>query len=53
MLYRRQARMAERSGSLRHLVTAADRLSRIAHDPQHVGERQLAGHGCFLPHLLV
>ena len=28
-------------------------LARIAHDPQHVSERQLAGCGCFLPHLLV
>src|SRR5262245_53911606 len=36
-----------------HLVTPADRLARIAHDPQHVCERQLAGCGCFLPHLLV
>ena len=45
--------MAERSGGPRHLVTSADRLARIAHDPQHVGERQLAGCGCFLPHLLV
>ena len=53
MLDRRKARMAEGSGGLGHLVTPADRLARIAHDPQHVGERQLAGCGCFLPHLLV
>jgi hypothetical protein len=53
MLNRRKARMAEGSGGLGHLVTPADRLARIAHDPQHVGERQLAGCGCFLPHLLV
>src|SRR5690349_3537006 len=45
--------MAEGSGGLGHLVTPADRLARIAHDPQHVGERQFAGYGCFLPHLLV
>ena len=45
--------MAEGSGGLGHLVTPADRLARIAHDPQHVGERQLAGYGGFLPHLLV
>ena len=25
----------------------------IAHDPQHVCERQLAGCGCFLPHLVI
>src|SRR5215467_8334012 len=45
--------MAEGSGGLGHLVTPADWLARIAHDPQHVCERQLAGCGCFLPHLLV
>jgi hypothetical protein len=45
--------MAERSSGLGHLVTPADRLARIAHDPQHVGKRQFAGYGCFLPHLLV
>ena len=27
--------------------------ARIAHDPQHVSERQLAGCGCFLPHLVI
>src|SRR5262249_13363266 len=53
MLNRRKARMAEGSGGLGHLVTPADWLARIAHDPQHVCERQLAGCGCFLPHLLV
>ena len=53
MLNRRQARMAERSGGLGHIVTPADRLARIAHDPQHVSERQLAGCGCFLPHLVI
>ena len=42
--------MAERSGGLGHIVTPADRLARIA---LHVSERQLAGCGCFLPHLLV
>ena len=45
--------MAEGSGGLGHIVTPADWLARIAHDPQHVSERQLAGCGCFLPHLLV
>src|SRR5215469_9877442 len=45
--------MAERSGGLGHIVTPADRLARITHDPQHVCERQLAGCGCFLSHLLV
>src|SRR5262245_52962457 len=45
--------MAEGSRGLGHLVTPADWLARIAHDPQHVCERQLAGCGCFLPHLLV
>src|SRR5215510_14325176 len=45
--------MAEGSRGLGHLVTPADWLVRIAHDPQHVCERQLAGCGCFLPHLLV
>ena len=45
--------MAEGSGGLGHIVTPADRLARIAHDPQHVCERQLAGCGCFLPHLLI
>ena len=45
--------MAEASGGLGHLVTPANWLARIAHDPQHVCERQLAGCGCFLPHLLV
>ena len=45
--------MAEGSGGLGHIVTPADRLARIAHDPQHVCERQLASCGCFLPHLLV
>jgi hypothetical protein len=44
---------AEGSGGLGHVVTPADRLARIAHDAQHVCERQLAGGGCFLPHLLV
>jgi hypothetical protein len=53
MLNRRKARMAERSGGLGHIVTPADRLARIAHDPQHVSERQLAGCGCFLPHLVI
>src|SRR5262245_28227457 len=53
MLNRRQARMAERSGGLGHIVTPADRLAGIAHDPQHVGERQLTGHGGLLPHFLV
>src|SRR5262249_27132040 len=33
--------------------SGAQRLARIAHDPQHVCEGQLAGCGCFLPHLLV
>ena len=42
--------MAERSGGLRNIVTPADRLARIA---LHVSERQFAGCGCFLPHLLV
>ena len=46
MLNRRQARMAEGGGGLGHLVTPADRLARIAHDPQHVCERQFAGYGC-------
>jgi hypothetical protein len=45
--------MAEGSGGLGHIVTPADRLARIAHDPQHVCQRQLAGCGCFLPHLLI
>jgi hypothetical protein len=45
--------MAEGSGGLGHIVTPADRLARIAHDPQHVCQRQLAGCGGFLPHLLV
>src|SRR5215510_9643567 len=45
--------MAEGSRGLGHLVTPDDWLVRIAHDPQHVCERQLAGCGCFLPHLLV
>src|SRR5262245_42309426 len=45
--------MAERSGGLGHIVTPANRLARIAHDPQHVCQRQLARCGCFLPHLLV
>src|SRR5215471_1095414 len=45
--------MAEGSGGLGHLVTPADWLARIAHDPQHICERQLAGCGCFLPHLLI
>src|SRR5262249_30567875 len=53
MLNRRKARMAEGSRGLGHLVTSADWLVRIAHDPQHVCERQLARRGCFLPHLLV
>jgi hypothetical protein len=53
MLNRRQARMAERSGGPGHIVTPADRLARIAHDPQHVGQWQLAACGCFLPHLLI
>jgi hypothetical protein len=53
MLNRRKARMAEGSGGLGHIVTPADRLARIAHDAQHVCQRQLAGCGCFLPHLLV
>src|SRR5262245_7304066 len=53
MLNRRKARMTEWSGGLGHLVTSADWLARITHDPQHVCERQLAGCGCFLPHLLV
>src|SRR5215469_14336741 len=53
MLNRRKARMAEGSRGLGHLVTPADWLARIAHDPQHVCERQLAGCGCFLPYLLV
>src|SRR6266516_931072 len=53
MLNRRKARMAERSGGLGHIVPPADRLARIAHDPQHVSERQLAGCGCFLPHLVI
>jgi hypothetical protein len=34
--------MAEGSGGLGHIVTPADRLARIAHDPQHVSERQQA-----------
>src|SRR5215510_11592373 len=45
--------MAEGSRGLGHLVTPADWLVRIAHDPQHVCEWQLAGCGCFLPNLLV
>ena len=45
--------MAEGSGGLGHIVTPADRLARIAHDPQNVSERQLAGCGCFLPHLVI
>jgi hypothetical protein len=45
--------MAERSGCLGHVVTSPGRLARIAHDPQHVGERQLTCRGRFLPHLLV
>jgi hypothetical protein len=45
--------MAKRSGGLGHIVAPADRLARIAHDPQHVSERQLAGCGCFLPHLVI
>src|SRR5262245_62119668 len=53
MLNRRKARMAEGSCGLGHLVTPADWLVRIAHNPQHVCERQLAGCGCFLPYLLV
>jgi hypothetical protein len=53
MLNRRKARMAEGSGGLGHIVTPADRLARIAHDAQHVRQRQLAGCGCFLPHLLI
>src|SRR5262249_61031610 len=31
----------------------ADLVAWLAHDPQHVGQRQLAVCGCFLPHLLV
>ena len=53
MLNRRKARMAKRSGGLGHIVAPADRLARIAHDSQHVSERQLAGCGCFLPHLVI
>src|SRR6476660_4734517 len=45
--------MAEGSGGLGHIVTPADRLARIAHDAQHVCERQLTGCGCFLPHLFI
>jgi hypothetical protein len=45
--------MAEGSGGLGHIVTPADRLARIAHDPQHVCQWQLAACGCFLPHLLI
>src|SRR5262249_58258307 len=45
--------MAKRSGGLGHIVTPADRLARIAHDPQHVCQWQLAACGCFLPHLLI
>jgi hypothetical protein len=45
--------MAEGSRGLGHLVTPADWFARISHDPQHICERQLAGRGCFLPHLLV
>src|SRR5215471_9944999 len=45
--------MAEGSRGLGHLVTPADWFARISHDPQHICERQLAGCGCFLPHLLV
>src|SRR5262249_1828379 len=52
-VHRRKARMAEGSSGLGHLVTPANWLARIAHDPQHICERQLAGCGCFLPHLLV
>src|SRR5262249_11957915 len=53
MLNRGKARMAEGSRGLGHLVTPANWLARIAHDPQRVCEWQLAGCGCFLPHLLV
>src|SRR5262245_19046984 len=45
--------MAEGSGGPGHLVAPADRLARVAHDPQHVGERQLADFGCFLPDFLI
>jgi hypothetical protein len=45
--------MAERSGGLGHIVTPADRLAGIAYDAQHACQRQLAGGGCFLPHLLI
>ena len=45
--------MAEGSGGLGHIVTPADRLTRIAHDAQHVCQRQLAGCGCFLSHLFI
>jgi hypothetical protein len=38
---------------LHHIAPPADRLARIAHDPQHVCERQLAGCGGFLPHLVI
>ena len=41
------------AAALARFVTPADLLARIAHDPQHVCQRQLAGCGCFLPHLLV
>jgi hypothetical protein len=34
-------------------LAISDRLARIAHDPQHVCQRQLAGCGCFLPHFLI
>jgi hypothetical protein len=47
MLNQRKARMAEGSGGPGHL--ARRRLARIAHDPQHVCNRQLPGCGCFLP----
>ena len=45
--------MTEEAAALARFVTPADLLARIAHDPQHVCQRQLAGCGCFLPHLLV
>jgi hypothetical protein len=53
MLNRRKARVAEGRGGLGHIVTPADRLARITHDPQHVCERQLAGCGCFLSHFVI
>src|SRR5262245_11924156 len=49
----REARMAEWSRGLGHIVTPTVRLARIAHDPQHVCQRQLASCGCFQPQLLV